>query len=202
MPKTDPKKQLPSLYRPAQQPHFVEVPPLRYAMIDGRGAPGGDMFQHAIETLFTFSYRVKFLLKKAGTDFVVMPLEGLWWADDMADFMQDRRDNWRWTLMVLQPDFVPTDTLSRARASVAEKLGEPAVAAMRVAELQEGRCAQVLHLGPFATEAPVIADLHATIAAQGGTLSGRHHEIYLSDFRRTAPEKLRTILRQPFEPRC
>ncbi len=197
MPKLDPRRSLAALYRPPRKLHFVDVPPLRYAMLDGRGAPGCPDFQAAIEALFTISYRAKFLLKKQGTDYAVMPLEGLWWADDMASFAQGDRAQWRWTLMIHQPDFVPAEVLAQAKASAAES-GQGAAASVRFVQLCEGRCAQVLHLGPFADEAPAIARLHAAIAEEGGTPSGRHHEVYLSDFRRTAPEKLRTILRQPF----
>lgn len=197
MPQLDSRKLLAELYRPSREPHVVAVPPLRYAMTDGQGEPGTPGFQRAIETLFALSYRAKFLLKKRGTDYAVMPLEGLWWADDMARFAEGRREQWRWTLMILQPDFVPADVLEEAKTAVAKQLGE-AAAAVRLEVLHEGPCAQSLHLGPFATEAPAIARLHASITGRGGILSGRHHEVYLSDFRRTAPEKLRTILRQPF----
>ena len=197
MPKIDPRKTLAAFYRPLRKLHFVDVPPLRYAMIDGQGAPGSPDFQRAIEALFTISYRAKFLLKKQGTDYAVMPLEGLWWADDMASFAQGHREKWRWTLIIHQPDFVPAEVLAHAKVSTQEQ-GKAAAAAVRFEKLCEGRCAQILHLGPFADEAPAIARLHAAIAEQGGALSGHHHEIYLSDFRRTAPEKLRTILRQPF----
>lgn len=203
MPKLDPKKQLPALYRPAPEPHLVDVPPLRYAMTDGRGAPGSPDFQRAIEALFTVSYQAKFALKKRGTDYAVMPLEALWWADDMADFLDGRRDRWRWTLMIQQPAFVPAELLEQARTAAVKKVGGPAAAAIRFEELPAHRCAQLLHTGPFSTEAPAIARLHAFIAEAAGVFVGqrhKHHEIYLSDFRRTAPEKLKTILRQPFIP--
>ena len=202
MPKLDPKKQLAALYRPAREPHFVDVPPLRYAMADGRGAPGDPAFQSAVEALFTLSYRAKFSMKKQGTDYAVMPLEGLWWADDMSTFLTGQRDHWRWTLLIHQPDFIPVEVLEQARLAAVEKVGA-ATAAIRFEEYAEGPCAQLLHLGPFATEGPAIARLHTFITETGGTFVGqqkKHHEIYLSDFRRTAPEKLKTILRQPFRP--
>jgi len=200
MPKLDTKKQLQALYQPIQEPHFVNVPPLRHAMIDGRGAPGCADFQRGVEALFTVSYGAKFALKKRGTDYAVMPLEGLWWADDMSAFLAGERDRWHWTLMIHQPAFVPQEVLEQARTAAAEKVGETA-AAVRFEELHEGRCAQSLHFGPFSEEGPTIARLHSLIAAAGGTFAGqnqKHHEIYLSDFRRTVPEKLKTILRQPF----
>ncbi|MFT3830322.1 MAG: GyrI-like domain-containing protein [Opitutaceae bacterium] len=200
MPKLDLRRAWPALYRPGRQPHVVQVPPLRYLGVDGRGAPGCAAFQAAIEALFTASYHARFALKKQGVDYAVMPLEGLWWADDMGVFLRSEREQWRWTLLIAQPDCVPTTALAEARAAASAKLGASA-AALRVIELHEGTCAQALHVGPFSEEGPLVAQLHRLIAASGGRLDRpeqKHHEIYLSDFRRTRPERLRTIVRQPF----
>lgn len=200
MPKLDLRRELPAHYRPSRAPHLVEVPPLRFLGVDGQGAPGCAAFQAAIEALFTASYRARFALKKQGVDYAVMPLEGLWWADDMGAFLRAERDHWRWTLLVAQPDCVPATALDDARAATTAKLGATA-AALRVLELREGTCAQALHVGPFSEEGPLVTRLHELIATSGGRLDRpeqKHHEIYLSDFRRTRPERLRTIVRQPF----
>jgi hypothetical protein len=199
MPKLDLRLELPALYRPSREPHFVDVPSLRFAAVDGQGAPGCAAFQSAVEALFTLSYRTRFALKKTGVDYAVMPLEGLWWADDMRDFTEGRRERWRWTLLIAQPPYIPRSALDESRTAAIEKLGDSA-AALYVTELREGHCAQALHVGPFSEEAPLIARLHALIATEGGTLdgAGKHHEVYLSDFSRTRPERLRTIVRQPF----
>jgi hypothetical protein len=174
--KVDLKRTLPC-YRGTREPQVLDVPDLRYLMIDGHGDPNGEVYRAAVETLFPVAYRLKMASKKAGRDFVVMPLEALWWSDDWADFTTARdKSRWSWTLMVLQPEWITAEP-------------EPPV---RLETLSEGRCVQALHIGPYDDEGPLLERMHA-----GHELRGKHHEIYLSDVRRTAPEKLRTILRQP-----
>ncbi|MET0827891.1 MAG: GyrI-like domain-containing protein [Microbacterium sp.] len=197
--KTDLKKEI-AAYR-ARQGVFdlVDVPPLRYLMIDGHGDPNGQEYSDAVSTLFPVAYRLKFMSKKElGRDYVVMPLEALWWSQDMASFTSDRdKSLWDWTAMILVPDWITDDLFQRALAATADA---PALGRLRLETMTEGRCVQTLHLGPFDDEGPVLDRLHHEfIPAQGLRMTGRHHEIYLSDLRRTDPSKLRTILRQPVE---
>ncbi len=183
MVKTDLKKELPSYQARVGVVDLVEVPPLRYLMVDGSGDPNSaPEYAAALAAIYPVAYRLKFAAKAAGHDYVVPPLEALWWADDMDAFTSRRdKDRWRWTVMLLVPDWVSDQ-------AVAAELVEP----VRIEALEEGRCVQTLHVGPYDAEGPTIEALHA-----GRTLIGRHHEIYLNDARRTPPERLRTILRQP-----
>ena len=173
-------------------PELLEMPERTFLMVDGRGDPNGsEDFQRAIEALYSLSYGLKFLLKRElGVDRKVEPLEGLWWVD-RGDFSYEDRTDWRWTVMIEQP---AEATPERVEALAREK---PPAIRPRLERFAEGRVAQVLHVGPFADEPRTIEQLHAFIAEQGLRATGRHHEIYLSDPRRTAPERLRTILRQP-----
>jgi hypothetical protein len=200
MAKIDLKKDLKQLYHAsARQVAQVEVPPLRYLMIDGIGDPNTSLdYARAVEALFTVSYTARFALKKspAAIDYAVMPLEGLWWADDLSAFTAGDKANWRWTMMILQPDFVSDADIAAAIAAAIRKKTLPALEKLRLAEFHEGPCAQILHVGPFSEEGPTIARLHDFIRARG-SLTGKHHEIYLSDVRRAAPAKWKTILRQP-----
>ena len=125
-----------------------------------------------------------------------MPLEGLWWADDMTSFTGDDKASWKWTMMILQPDFVPEDVIAEALAQVQKKKQLPALEELRLEEFCEGKCAQVLHIGPFSEEGPIIERLHAFIDERSG-LRRKHHEIYLSDIRRADPKNWKTIIRQP-----
>lgn len=200
MAKIDLKTSLGPLYRQrAGQVSVVDVPRLAYLMVDGVGEPDGSEASAAVQALYPVAYKTKFLMKARGSDFVVMPLEGLWWADDMEDFLTGRRDRWRWTYMIAVPDVVTAEVLAEAIAAVDPARAGPALGSVRLDHLEEGRAAQLLHIGPYAEEGPNIQRLHEHIASLGGTLTGRHHEIYLGDPRRTAPEKLRTIIRQPFD---
>jgi hypothetical protein len=198
--KVDYKKEYAALYKArAGKPVLVDVPPLQYLMIDGEGSPDSKAFADALETLYPVAYTLKFMCKRSphGIDYGVMPLEGLWWADDMDDFVVRHKDRWKWTLLILQPDVVTAELFAGAVAQVRERKNPALLARVRLERFREGRAAQVLHVGPYSDEGPAIAALHAFIAEQGFKLGGRHHEIYLSDARRTAPARLRTILRQP-----
>lgn len=199
MKKIDLKKELP-FYKAKNQPAVVEIPSLRYLQIDGTGDPNTSMeYKEAIEALFSVSYTLKFMVKKSTMeiDYGVMPLEGLWWADDMNDFMTKDRTHWKWTAMILQPGFITEAHFHDALEKVATKKKLPAPGKIRFKNFEEGKCVQVLHTGPFSAEGPVIQNLHAFAAEQGLSLRGKHHEIYLNDFRKIAPEKMKTILRQP-----
>lgn len=178
----------------------VTAPPLRYLMIDGAGDPNtAPEYMAAVQALFSLAYALKFAFKKApdGFDYAVMPLEGLWWVEDPADFSYTERSGWRWTAMILQPDAITAEAVAAQQVAIAKKKDLPALSRVRFEALEEGRALQILHKGPFADEPPTIERLHAEIAARGLRPTGRHHEIYLSDVSKTAPEKLRTIIRQP-----
>jgi hypothetical protein len=201
MEKQDWKKDCKTLYFPPAHPVMVDVPPLNYLMLDGHGDPNGSaLYQEVVEALFTLAYTLKFAIKKAGgVEYAVYPAEGLWWTPDMADFSQDRKQDWDWTMMIAQPEVVTAEWVERARADALKRKGLPALERVRFETFHEGPSAQIMHTGPYAAEGPNIARLHEFIAAQGGALRGKHHEIYLSDFRRSAPEKLKTVIRQPLE---
>lgn len=200
MKKIDLRKELKDLYRPRKGKIVeVEVPPLRYLMIDGQGDPNtSQAYADAVEALFSVSYTAKFMVKKGPQeiDYSVMPLEGLWWADDMSTFNVEDKASWKWTMLMMQPDFIPEEVVMDAVEQVREKKQLHAVEDLRLESFSEGRCAQVLHIGPFSEEGPAIERLHAFIEARS-TLRGKHHEIYLSDIRRAAPKNWRTIIRQP-----
>ena len=199
--KLDWKKDLKSLYFPPANPVTVDVPPLNYLMLDGHGDPNtSPQFQAVIEALFSLAYTLKFAIKKAeGVDYAVFPSEGLWWAGDMRAFTAGSKEDWDWTMMIAQPQVVTGDWVEQARREALRKKGNPLLEQVRFETYAEGYCAQLMHTGPFAEEGPNIARLHAYINAQGGALRGKHHEIYLNDLRRTAPERLKTVIRQPFQ---
>lgn len=200
MAKLDLRRELKQLYQPsAKAIAEVEVPRFTFLMIDGQGDPNTSAdYAAAVEALFTVSYTAKFMVKKgpSGQDYAVMPLEGLWWAEDLDAFRSAHRDQWQWTMMIMQPPFVPESLLREAMAQAARKKPLPALGRLRIEAFEEGRCAQVLHVGPFSAEGPVIQRLHAHIEARSG-LRGRHHEIYLTDIRRADPSRWKTVIRQP-----
>lgn len=200
MEKLDLKKLHRALYAAKPEPALLEVPALTYLMVDGHGDPNDNpLFEAGAGALYALSYTLKFMVKKQGlADYGVMGLQGLWWADDPAAFRAGDRARWQWTLMILQPDFVTPDLVAAARQEIiAKKKDVPRLYDVRLETLAEGLCAQILHVGPYAEECGTITRLHEFIAAQGKELRGKHHELYLGDPRRTAPEKLKTILRQP-----
>jgi hypothetical protein len=175
------------------------VPPMRFLMIDGRGDPNTSQdYKDAVEALYAAAYTLKFAIKKGrGIDYPVMALEGLWWADDMADFSLDRREGWLWTMMIMQPEIVTRDDFDAAIGEAQSKKRLAALSKIRFENFAEGLAAQILYFGPYRDEGPTIARLHEFIKDSGCERSGKHHEIYLGDPRRTAPEKLRTVIRQP-----
>lgn len=181
----------------------VDVPPMNFLMIDGHGDPNtSPEYAGAIQTLYPLAYTIKFMCKQQQLeDFPVMPLEGIWWTPDMREFSTDDKSTWEWTAMIMQPAVVTPQIFGQAVEKVAAKQKPPLLDRVRFESYHEGRAAQVMYLGPFADEGPTIQRLHDYIAEQGGVLGGdtkHHHEIYLSDPRRTAPEKLRTVIRQPY----
>jgi len=200
--KTDFVKTLPSYSAKNGRFDIVQIPPMRYLAADAEGAPEDASFGEAVAALFPLAYALKFASKRElDRDYVVPPLEALWWSDDLAVFTTSYdRSKWRSTALIMLPAWITEPMLDAAREACAKKVPADALARVRVAELNEGTCGQTLHLGPFADEGPTIEALHRAIADAGMALVGKHHEIYLSDFRRTAPEKLKTIIRQPAGP--
>jgi hypothetical protein len=189
--KVDLKKTLDSYQAKPGVFRILDVPVMRYLMLDGHGDPNGPEFGTAVEALYPVAYSLKFASKADGRDYVVPPLEGLWWAHDMDSFTAARdKSDWDWTLLLLVPDWIDaalvSDTIAQKRSPV------------RLEALNEGTCVQTMHLGSFDDEGPVLAELHTEFIPNNGMrMTGKHHEIYLSDPRKSAPEKLRTVLRQP-----
>lgn len=201
MDKVDFKKTLPDYQAKHGRFDIIDLPHRSYLMADGQGDPNtSEEFRVAIETLYPLAYKLKFISKQQlGRDYTVMPLEALWWADDMTSFTSRRdKSQWHFTVMILQPDWITRELYDIALQLVAAKKPMLNLAQVRFEELAEQTCVQILHIGSFDDEAPVLAAMHDEfIPAQNLRLSGKHHEIYLSDFRRVAPSKLKTILRQP-----
>lgn len=201
MDKVDLKKTLPDYQAKHGRFDIIDLPHRSYLMLDGQGDPNtSEEFKAAIETLYPLAYKLKFISKQQlGRDYTVMPLEALWWADDMTSFTSRRdKSQWRFTLMILQPEWITRELYDTALQLVATKKPTLNLIQVRFEELAEQTCMQTLHIGSFDDEAPVLAAMHDEfIPAQNLQLSGKHHEIYLSDFRRVAPDKLKTILRQP-----
>ncbi|GLZ14626.1 hypothetical protein Acsp04_48610 [Actinomadura sp. NBRC 104425] len=196
----DVKRERKALYAPKNTEWaLVEVPEQHFIAIDGQGDPNtSPVYAAAVEALYSVAYTLKFAAKREGRDFVVAPLEGLWWADDYEVFTARAKASWAWTMLISLPDWITKEAVEEARAIAAAKKKRPAIADVRHHTLHEGLCAQVLHVGSYDDEAPLLARLHNEYIQAGGLrLHGLHHEIYLSDPRRTRPEKLKTILRQP-----
>jgi hypothetical protein len=206
----DLRKQFKRLYQPsAKKVELVQAPPLQFAMIDGaieKGCTPGDSpgFQEATQAIYGISYTLKFMLKKRKVDpvdYPVMALEGLWWiADGVFDIRV--KDNWLYTLMIMQPEIITQELFEEARREVCKKRGESAaLSRLRLERFEEGLCAQVMHIGPYATEPATMERMHAFMEASGYRdavgLGGKHHEIYLGDPRKADPLKLKTVLRHP-----
>lgn len=199
--KVDLKKQLRHLYS-AGSNEFVEVdvPPMRYLAIDGTGDPNtASRYADAVAALYSTAYATKFALRaRSGDDFVVGPLEGLWSSADPASFTAGRKGEWDWTMLIPLPSTVTTADVDAGQAKASAAKPELPVGDVRLLELTEGRCLQILHVGSYDDEAPTLARLHDEVMpTRGVTWNGPHHEIYLSDPRRVAAERLKTILRQP-----
>lgn len=203
MPKVDLKKENKEFYYPSTRDVLmVDMPEMKFLMIDGQGDPNtSPEYQNAMETIFPVSYKTKFISKKEKSqDYVVMPLEGLWWADNMEEFSTDDRSSWKWTVMIRQPDFINQSMINQAITELEKKKDLPAIPKLRFESFKEGQSVQIMHIGPYGeAEAPAVNKLHDFIENKGYQLKGKHHEIYISDMRRTKPEKLKTVIRQPFE---
>lgn len=201
MGKIDFKKKLKHLYQPsAKEVARVEVPAMNYLMIDGEGDPNtSQAFKNAVEALYSLSFTLKFMVKKGASsmDYGVMPLEGLWWVDDMSAFTVAEKARWKWTAMIMQPDVITKELVSVAIAEVRKKKNLAALPHVRFERWPEGVCAQIMHIGPFTEEGPTVGKLHQFIDACGCKRIGKHHEIYLSDIRKADPKTWKTVIRQP-----
>ena len=201
MTKVDFKRELKAFYgTKSKKFEIVDVPEMRFLMIDGHGNPNtAQEYQEALEALYAVAYKMKFMSKKElNKDYVVPPLEGLWWAEDMTAFVSGNKDDWDWTMMIMQPDWISTEMFEQACKQVQKAKNPVALSKLRMEHYHEGLSVQILHQGSYDDEAPTIAKLHNEYMPDNNlTETGKHHEIYLSDPRRVAPEKLKTILRQP-----
>ena len=203
MKKIDYKKELKHLYKPtSKNVEIVDVLDMNFLMIDGQGDPNiSQEYSDAIETLYAVSYALKFTIKKGELeiDYGVMPLEGLWWVDDMSQFSIDDKTDWKWTAMIMQPEYVTKELFLDACKQVEKKKNPVALSKIRFELFSEGQVAQTMHLGPFSEEGPTVERVHAFILENKSSPVGKHHEIYLSDIRKAAPEKWKTIIRQPIK---
>lgn len=206
MAKKDLTKELQGLYFPsAKEPMIVKVPKMSFIMVDGQGDPNTSKdYMNAIGALYSVAYTAKFTLKKIekSKDFKVMPLESLWWTDDPEDFLKGKKGKWHWTAMIMVPKHVTKKVVSDTVAQLKKKGKDkelPALPKLRLEVFDEGLSAQMMHVGPYSEEGPNIEKLHRLILESGHNIVGRHHEIYLGDPRRTKPEKLKTVIRQPMK---
>ncbi|MCB0602253.1 MAG: GyrI-like domain-containing protein [Saprospiraceae bacterium] len=201
MEKVDLKKKYAEFYAPGKGKfEIVEVPDLPYLIVYGQGNPNtSPEYIQAIEALYSVAYTLKFAVKKGplAIDYGVMPLEGQWWMDDMNEFTVANKDHWKWAMMILQPDCITAEMVDEAIAAAGKRKDLPALSKLHFGHIEDGLAAQTLYIGPYADEGPTIQALHEFIFRQGFRLHSRHREIYLGDPRRSAPEKLKTIIRQP-----
>lgn len=200
--KVDFKKSMKALYGPTTRQgfHIIDVPAMRFLMIDGVGDPNSaPEYAEAVEALYNVAYAIKFASKKElGKDYTVPPLQGQWWADDMDTFLTRQKGEWKWNMMIMVPDWIGPKMIDAVIAKVARKKAPKALGQLRVEVLEEGRAVQILHVGSYDDEGPVLEKMHRVFIPQSGlTMVGKHHEIYLSDPRKVAAERLKTILRQP-----
>jgi hypothetical protein len=201
MSKVDFKKTYKELYAPPRKFVLVDVPEIQFLMVDGHGDPNvAQAYQDAVEALYALAYKIKFISKQQlSRDYVVPPLEGLWWAEDMAAFSAARdKSQWDWTMMIMTPEWITADIFAAAREQVRQSKDPAALDKVRLERYDEGLSVQIMHVGSYDDEGPTLLKLHEEFLPQNGLAeNGKHHEIYLGDPRRVAPEKLKTILRQP-----
>ena len=200
MSKLDLRKELKQFYTAKKKPEILDVPPGSFLTIVGKGDPNGEEYQNALQALYGLSYTLKFKSKADGRDFTVMALEGLWWIDEGVFDLENPapRETWNWKSMIRQPDFITEEMVEEARLSVREKRGST-VDNVKLETFNEGLSAQILHRGPYSDEGPTIRKLHDFVEENGYKLRDDHHEIYLSDPRRSKPENIKTIIRHPIE---
>jgi len=197
----DLKKVLKDLYDTKKtEPYFITVPKLKIISCSGYGNPNNSaFFQKTMSTLYSIAYTIKFMLKKTDTSpYTVMPLEGLWWTDEISTFSLEKKEEWKWKVFIVQPEFITSEIFDSGIKELLKKKKEDIDTSLLSFEcFEEGLCAQILHIGPYAQEEPTVKKLHEFISLEGYEMTGLHHEVYLGDPRRAAPEKLKTLIRQP-----
>lgn len=202
MEKLDLLKQMKEFYSASSNTvNYLKIPSLNYLMIDGEGDPNtSQAYKDSVQALFSISYGLKFAVKKGkpSIDFKVMPLEGLWWIEDMTLFSVKSKGDWKWTMMILQPDLITREMVSEMQKMVVKKKGLVLAKNIQFQQYDEGDCVQILHLGPYSTEGDDVEKLHTVISENDFQRKGKHHEIYLNSPLKTAPDNLKTIIRQPF----
>lgn len=203
--KIDYKKSMKDFYLPnSKEVVEINVPEMNFLMIDGMGSPGDSQeYLDVLGALYPIAFKTKFLSKAKGKDYVVPPLEGLWWADNMEDFTKGNRDKWKWTMMIMQPEWITQEMINEAIKITVEKKPElkNKISKLRLESYKEGKAAQIMHIGPYSEEGPTVEKVHKFIESKGGTFDGhnqKHHEIYLSDPRKAKPETMKTVIRQPY----
>ena len=194
----DLKKELFFYKEKENEMNIVDIPELTYIMIDGSGDPNKEVYKESIEAMYALAYTIKFAYKKEDKDFVVMPLEGLWYHDDMKLFNANKKDEWKWTSMILMPDYITKEEFEACKQTAFNKKKNNLIKNIRLEKLKEGKCVQTLYIGPYYLETKTIEAIHKHISDSGYKLSGKHHEIYLNDPRKVDPAKYKTIIRQPF----
>ena len=204
MTKIDFKKTLKHLYNPPRRFVTVDVPEMQFVMVDGHGDPNTTQdYKDAVEALYAVAYKIKFMSKKGlEKDYTVPPLEGLWWAEDMETFITRDKSQWDWTMMIMTPDWISAEIFADAVGQVRKAKDPAAINKVRLERYHEGLSVQIMHIGSYDDEGPVLSQMHSEFIPNNGYVEkGKHHEIYLSDPRRVAPEKLKTVLRQPIKKR-
>lgn len=185
-------------YVTPRRPVLIEVKPAQYLSIQGKGSPDGEAFQESVQVLYSVAFMLKMTKKAQGQDYAVPKLEGLWWTDDDSDsFLEQPPETWQWQLLLRAPEFVAAGDVEKSAVQVARKKNTESARKVLLHLLEEGTCVQMLHVGPYASETDTLVQMWAFCGEKGFRLHGQHHEIYLSDSRRVAPEKLRTLLRHP-----
>ncbi|MCK4488613.1 MAG: GyrI-like domain-containing protein [Anaerolineales bacterium] len=200
MSKVDFKKTLKQFYIPLKEFVIVDVPEMQFVMVDGHGDPNtAQEYQDAVEALYTVAYKMKFISKKTlEKDYVVPPLEGLWWAEDMETFHTREKSEWDWTMMIMTPEWINVEIFDEAIVQVRKAKDPASLDKVRLERYHEGLSVQIMHIGSYDDEGPILSQMNSDFIPKNGFVeNGKHHEIYLSDPRRVALEKLKTVLRQP-----
>jgi hypothetical protein len=200
MSKVDFKKTLKQFYIPPKEFVIVDLPEMQFVMVDGHGDPNtAQEYQDAVEALYAVAYKMKFISKKTlEKDYVVPPLEGLWWAEDMETFHTREKSEWDWTMMIMTPEWINVEIFEEAIRQVRKAKDPASLDKVRLERYHEGLSVQIMHIGSYDDEGPILSQMHHDFIPKNGFVeNGKHHEIYLSDPRRVAPEKLKTVLRQP-----
>jgi len=199
--KIDLTKEYKTYYTAKTIPEIVEFGEIPFLTIEGKGEPAGEVFTKAVEALYPLAYGVKNICKKQGKDFGVPKLEGLWWVESDRPSLEVPREEWRWKLLIRMPDYVTSEIVEKAKEGVFKKKGIELIKKIKFEKIKEGKCVQILHLGPYSTEPESLVKMRKLMEQKNLVENGLHHEIYLSDPRKVAPEKMKTILRQPVKER-